>query len=601
MRASYKSVVDSLRQQFRGLTKNVPARSLRMVMTVVAIGVIGSVLLVVSKAATSTASIEAEAGSGSGNLSVVSDGSASGGSAVRFGGGTGAPAATALPTITDATSANRWAYADVLTASGDTWTVSGATKTCGPSTGMVCAFQWQKSNDNGANWLNITTGDCLVLCQRSYRIQASDIGYKLRVIVTAGTTQGSTDATSGAIGSNATDLTCNYNVSSASALNTNYQSAAAGQVICLAAGTYNWSPTVARTAGANVIVKPAAGAAVTMSFNPNNADFITLAGPMTLTNSVFDGTANNITVYNATLASGANELVFFTDKFNNNNIIIDNVLFADQTGPTGELTHGRVRTDFHATDTQNTIGLTVSNSHFSGGAMIDVLSEGGAGIQILYNEFESVDNGIDQSIHSDSVFDYGDGATSRMVMKHNWFHDMTAVPGCGWTQWDGGTSNVFEDNVISHVGGASGHDGCFESMAVMSDVNSTISHNVLEPGTGFSGALGQVLLGFKSGQNPQGTGTIIRDNTIASIDNGDGGGNSNFFEDHNLCVAGCTGTAGNQGTSAGDIKGSPTWIGGSGPTSFTGFALTAGSLGVGKASDGTSMGLELPIGYAYPR
>jgi hypothetical protein len=66
-------------------------------------------------------------------------------------------------------------------------------------------------------------------------------------------------------------------------------------------------------------------------------------------------------------------------------------------------------------------------------------------------------------------------------------------------------------------------------------------------------------------------------------------------------VNGCPGGVGNQGTSIGDIKGSPTWVGGTAPTSFTGFALKAGSLGIGKASDGTNMGIELPVNYKYPR
>jgi hypothetical protein len=498
-------------------------KSSRVAISSAVIVFLAGIFLISSYAVTSVFSSEAESGVLSGNASVASDSTASGGSAIRFGSGSiaGVPVATATPQITDLTSSNRWAYADLLSASGDTWTVNGTTKSCGPSTGMVCAFQWQRSSDNGSTWSNILTGDCLVLCQRTYRVQKADIGNVLRVIITAGTALGSSETSSAPIASNAKDLACDISVSSVSSLNTNYQSAAAGQVICLASGTYNWSPTTARASGANVIVKPASGATVTMSFNPTNASRITLAGPLTLTTSVFDGTTNNITVYNATLAPGNNEMIFFTDKFNNNNIVIDNVLFANQTGPTGELTHGRIRTDFHTVDTHNLIGLTVSNSYFSGGAMIDILSEGGAGLQILNNEFYNVDNTIDESIHSDTIFDYGDGATMNMVMKNNWFHDMNDIPGCGWTQWDGGANNVFENNVISHVGGAAGSDGCYESMAAMSDVNSRIIHNVLVPGGGIAGStLGQVLLGYKSGQNPAGSGTTIRDNTMASIDNG---------------------------------------------------------------------------------
>jgi hypothetical protein len=44
------------------------------------------------------------------------------------------------------------------------------------------------------------------------------------------------------------------------------------------------------------------------------------------------------------------------------------------------------------------------------------------------------------------------------------------------------------------------------------------------------------------------------------------------------------------GTGTGSISGSPTYVGGNSPTTFSGFQLAPSSLGVNKASDGTNMG-----------
>lgn len=57
-----------------------------MIAGVAGFAVVGAALLVVSKAATNTASYEAEAGTRSGNASLLSDSGASGGSALQFGG-----------------------------------------------------------------------------------------------------------------------------------------------------------------------------------------------------------------------------------------------------------------------------------------------------------------------------------------------------------------------------------------------------------------------------------------------------------------------------------------------------------------------------------
>ena len=74
--------------------------------------------------------------------------------------------------------------------------------------------------------------------------------------------------------------------------------------------------------------------------------------------------------------------------------------------------------------------------------------------------------------------------------------------------------------------------------------------------------------------------TVVRDNIAGALDVSGSG----VVEDHNLVA---TGTA--PGTA--DIKGAPTFQGGSSPTTYNGFLLTGTSLGKGNASDGTDRGI----------
>ena len=519
-----------------------------------------------------------------------------------------APVNTVLPAITDSTQSGRYAYADVLTATNGTWTVNGVTTSCGAASGMVCAYQWQDCPPAGGSCTNITTGDCLVLCQSTYRVQASDEGYDIRVIVTAGAASGgvgySTDATSAGVGggTGAGAASCNYNVGSASALNTDYQSASPGQTICLASGTYSWTATATRSSGAPVLIQPAPGASVTFSqFTANPASYVTIAGPLTMQGATLEGETSNLTIFNTSQTGQIEPMV--DDFTSSSNVNIDNNSWTN-TSQCGS--GGRIYIDWNNTNPHTPIGTTISNNYFDGGCTEDILLSGGGGTTIIGNDFYAEDNKLDETIHSDTIqeLDWGND-----VIKDNWFHDQIDVPSCGWAEWDGGEKNVIENNVISHAGGVTGSDGCAGEYgpALMDDGfgnaadGSTVSHNVIEPGYLENGTTrgGNIDLGGKTSEGA-GAGTQILNNTYDHISNGDGGEDATFTTGYNLCATSCT-TTGDQGSRAGDIVGSPSWVGGSAPSSFTGFALAQGSQGIGDASDGTNIGIELPTGYSYPR
>jgi hypothetical protein len=374
---------------------------------------------------------------------------------------------------------------------------------------------------------------------------------------------------------------CDLNATT-SDLAAQFAAAQPGQTVCLASGNYGQFGGGAKTG--MVTVEPQSGAAVSMSLNWNNVTFVTVTG-VTVTSGFINGNSHDLAITHSTVSPGLIDLR--TDAWNHANVLIDHDTFPGTLG-----NGGRIWVDFNNVNTANIIGLTISNNLFSGGDMTDIYIMAGAGTQIIGNEFTGLDNRINESIHADTIFNYGDHGFN--VMRGNWFHDQKDVATCGWSEWDGGHDNVFEGNVISHAGGAAGADGCYQDIAVMDDSNSVIAHNVFQAGTGEAGPIGQVMLGGKTSEGA-GSGTVIRDNVYVSVANGDGGLNATYLENHNLCSVAC-GDAYDQGTGAGDITGTPVFAGGSVPSTFAGFALAPGSPGIGGASDGSNIGIELPTG-----
>jgi hypothetical protein len=231
---------------------------------------------------------------------------------------------------------------------------------------------------------------------------------------------------------------------------------------------------------------------------------------------------------------------------------------------------------------------------FSGGDADGIQLLGGEyGTQILGNTFTKLDDGLtNDGNHTDAIQIYGG---THDIVKGNFFYNQVNMAGCSLAEWDGGDHNVFENNVVA----GTPNNGCYAALDLLDDKSSTVTHNVFAYGGCLPNGLpgdpcGEVMLGGKSSEGA-GSGTVIRDNIMTDIANGDGGLNATYSEDHNLCRHTCGGT-GDQGSKAGDITGAPTFVGGTNPTTFAGYALATGSAGIGAASDGTNIGLELPTG-----
>ena len=356
--------------------------------------------------------------------------------------------------------------------------------------------------------------------------------------------------------------TCNLNATTAN-FAAQVTAATAGQTICLASGDYGtWSGT-----NKAITVTAASGATPTMKYNFGTGDSGFTLSKMNNMGGLINGSANNITVRDSKFNSTA---TFVTDSMTNANIVFDNNHHPSFTGTT------RIHAYDNGAARATPTGVVIRDSLFDnptnalGGA--DGVRCDGSSIQILSNEFSGVRD-AEEGNHGDPIQIYGGVGC---VIRGNFFHSMINSATCSLGQWDGGDSNIFENNVV-HTG------GCYEAVAFMADRNSLVAHNTfVAPPSGClanpQAECGSLFIGAKSGFS--GSGTVIRDNVMTYISQGN---NATFSSHHNLCQTSCGGTGG--------ITGTPTMVGGAHPTTWEGFRLTSGSTGYNAASDGLSMGI----------
>ena len=214
-------------------------------------------------------------------------------------------------------------------------------------------------------------------------------------------------------------------------------------------------------------------------------------------------------------------------------------------------------------------GVVISNNLIQGSGPSDgVQIIGGAYGTIIGpgNEFVGIKQSGCGAVHCDPIQFYG---ARKTTVTGNYFHgNSTGImsPDCNGTQLTL-TNNVFvtdgeyADQVVQ--GGSSG------------DV---FSHNTFAGGA-------RIWLGnpnsCSGGLNSSGT---ITDNIVTGgIRLTNGQTLSGFNVGYNLIPGGGTGT--------GTISGSPTYVGGSSPATFAGYALASNSLGRGAASDGKDIGI----------
>lgn len=340
-----------------------------------------------------------------------------------------------------------------------------------------------------------------------------------------------------------------------------FAAAQGGDVVALASGDYG------RFAGgqkpATVTVRPQPGAAVTMSVGFSSASNIRVEG-VTMTGADITGSSNNVTIAGSRFTGSAN---VNTSSMVNANVVFDGDTFAgiDVCSNCGE---GRLQVSGNGPGPS---GVIIQHSVFGPGGNADGIQTNANGAQILNNEFV----GIKQAgaVHTDSVQLYGQRNT---VIRGNWFHDSDVAIMAP----DGGDHEVITDNVF--IG-----SGYRPAVQLGSHNATTFSHNTV------SGI--DVFMDKKSDSPTPSANGVVRDNVMV---------NGSIHVSPATCTA-CDNSynlfsSSSNASGANALVGMPAFIGGASPPTYATFALAAGSLGKGSASDGTDRGARFTVPTTTP-
>lgn len=356
-----------------------------------------------------------------------------------------------------------------------------------------------------------------------------------------------------------------------------FQAAQAGDTILLASGNYGTFRGDMKSG--EVTLTPAVGATATMDLAFDPASNITIDG-LKIHVAEIDGTrTKNITVRNSDFDGG--QVVFRTGALVDSNILFDNNVHSNYNVCSGCYA---ARIQLAERNETHRNGITIQNSLFYGGNG-DGIQNGGNGTRIIANEFRELHQGDASVAHTDSIQLYG---SKNTLISGNYFHDVAIAIGA----YDGADHETIEDNVVVMDG-----TDAF-AMQFLSDVGSVIRHNTFADFSSsgrtrcaYNVRCGTVLLGHKD-SDPRSVGTKLQDNILTGIGL-DNTAPAHGLEDFNIILAG-------GGEGAHDTSTAPTYVGGSRPTTYGGFALAPGSAGKGSASDGLDRGARFPDEPAGP-
>lgn len=333
--------------------------------------------------------------------------------------------------------------------------------------------------------------------------------------------------------------TCDRNATT-STLSSQIAAATSGQTICLATGDYGaWTGT-----NKSVTLRPQDGATPVLALELNNGDGNFTVDGLDVAWGAVDGNAGSFTVRNST---------------------VEGIVRIETTGSNILWTGNRhLGTNVQSGAPAGRITVFGSGSNV---VIRDNLFDGGCadGVQIADsvtvedNEFRDIEEGAcPGSPHTDVIQFLG--PVQGAVIRGNWVHDSAA----GIVAFDGAAGATIECNVVGGITRSGG-------ITLYSDDTSTVQWNTVYGGN-------SIELDRKPGDDA-GFGTVVADNVTAggvSTANGSafGSGTHNLFS----------------GASSPNLNGSPTFTGGSTPTSWAGFALTSLSAGFTGAQNGGQVG-----------
>lgn len=365
---------------------------------------------------------------------------------------------------------------------------------------------------------------------------------------------------------------CNQTTSAASlaALNTAIAAASAGQTVCLGqTGSYGtWTGTTKA-----ITITPSAGVnpTIALAFTTTVGNFTVDGGRSTwddstglsITGADFTGTGvHDVTIKNSYITgTGVGGVVEIDGPNPPAHLTFDHNVFHDITKPT----EAAIRISYNPPGNAD---ITIERNLFRDNHA-DGVKYGSGAVRILNNKFLRITDNNDPDIHSDAIQLFS-GEDS--VIRGNWVDTCDqAISG-----FDGMDNALISHNVVVHCTNhwfTQQYDGYVGHA-------STVEFDTIGDADGADNCTTQTKTGYQASI------TKIRNNVARSIILDDGpGGNITCTptQDTNNLV--------NSGATAGNINGTPLFVGGSSPTTFAGFCLTSSSPGFTGATDGTQVGL----------
>jgi parallel beta-helix repeat protein len=340
--------------------------------------------------------------------------------------------------------------------------------------------------------------------------------------------------------------------------------ATAGQTICLSAGNYgswtgtNKAITLTRQSG----VDRSAVVMNRLSIGSGDTGF-TLDG-LTIDGADITGSASHIAIKNSRVTDG----MVMDLSGSSGGIVLDG---NDHGGFTESATScSSTPALITIWGTNRSDDVTVSNSVLHDTNLDGIRPDSPNGATIVNNEFYNIEElSSSDCHHTDSIQFYGG---ENVIVRGNYFHNSAD----GIVAYDGTAHNTIENNVIDLVTGRYG-------IEMYSDTGTIIRHNTLvkRSSCAFNGACGNIMLDHKTA-DPIGTGTVIENNIVMggiSISNG----SVAAVNRNNMVVSGASGS---------NFNGTPIFVGGTSPTTWADYKLTAGSPGLTGASDGGVVGIR---------
>jgi hypothetical protein len=361
--------------------------------------------------------------------------------------------------------------------------------------------------------------------------------------------------------------TCTTTINPGSSVAGAVSGAAPGSTICLNSG--NWGRvTLSGIAKSNfVTIRSTTGVDASLYLVITGGTQFIRASSLTITGAEINGASTrNIAVLNSTFKGG---MFINTTNFNNNNILVDGNTFSGINGsqvPGGQ--EGRLSINWPGGPGSVPSGVTASNNVFNGKGCSDGVQLGSYGTVVgPGNVFADLTQGS-CSEHVDAIQGYGQ---RNSVIKGNYFIQPRVCIG----HYDAASNETIEGNVF--VGNGTGADGTQCVIDLGSQTNMTFRHNTVR---GASMRVG--------GINTSGGGSgIYTDNIMQETRFSPGplGSCTACTFTHNLFPSGGSGTN--------NIVGTPIYVGGLLPTSWSGWQLLSGSPGYRAASDGSDMGASI--------